>query len=426
MTRRNVDAVVVGGGSAGMAAALRLREAGHSVAIVEREPFLGGILLQCIHSGFGLHEFGEDLTGPEYAERFIGPVLGSGIEVWLNATVMRIEGASGARRVTAFCGRAGIVSFDARAVVLAMGCRERNRGNIPIAGTRPAGVFTAGLAQRLVNVEGCIPGRRAVIVGSGDIGLIMARRLTLVGCEVLAVIEIQPYPSGIVRNIVQCLNDFSIPLYLSHVVSRIEGRDRVEAVEVTPLRDGRPDREGAFRISCDTVLLSVGLIPENELSRAAGVVLDDATAGARVDAELMTGQPGIFACGNVLHVHDLVDFVTEEARRCGERAAAWLAGASRANQLKVVAGANVRYVVPGACAPGRQNVLFLRPLVVKNDAALRVCIDGREVTARRLAHIQPSEMIRLAIEPEAIASAFPPPGSEPPGSAARSLEVSIQ
>jgi NADPH-dependent 2,4-dienoyl-CoA reductase/sulfur reductase-like enzyme len=388
-----------------MAAALRLRQEGAEVVIAERDPFLGGILPQCIHSGFGLHEFGEDLTGPEYAERFITSVRSSGIEVLLDATVTELGGEPGRRTVTALSGGRGLVRMTTRAVVLAMGCRERNRGNVAIAGTRPAGVFTAGLAQRLVNIEGCIPGRRVVIVGSGDIGLIMARRLTLVGCEVPAVVEIQPYPSGSARNIVQCLNDYGIPLYMSHVVSRIEGRDRVQSVVVAPLRDGSPDGERSFRIPCDTVLLSVGLIPENELSRAAGIPLNAATAGPWVDADLMTRSEGIFACGNVLHVHDLVDYVSEEARRCGERAAGWLAGGRAREEaalhpsFPVTAGANVRYVVPNACAPGRENVFFLRPLVVKNDARLEVSIGGEVVRTRRFPHVQPSEMIRLGLDP---------------------------
>jgi NADPH-dependent 2,4-dienoyl-CoA reductase/sulfur reductase-like enzyme len=396
--RRQVDAVVVGGGSAGLAAALQMRAAGLSVAIVERDPFLGGILLQCIHSGFGLREFKEDLTGPEYAERFIRPVLASGIDVFLDATVVDISEEPHGRAVTALSRGLGVVRFSASVVVLAMGCRERNRGNVAIAGTRPAGVLTAGLAQRLVNIEGCIPGRNVVIVGSGDIGLIMARRLTLVGCTVRAVVEIQSYPSGSARNIVQCLNDNSIPLYLGHVVTRIEGRNRVEAVQVAPLEDGNAAPDAGFRIPCDTVLLSVGLIPENELSRAAGVPINDGTAGPWVDADLMTGAPGIFACGNVLHVHDLVDFVTEEARRCADRAVAFLQGEPKRRMLAVSPGANVRYVVPNACAPDRQNVFFLRPLVVKNDAVLEVRMGGREVKTRRFAHVQPSEMIRLALE----------------------------
>jgi NADPH-dependent 2,4-dienoyl-CoA reductase/sulfur reductase-like enzyme len=422
MMQRTVDAVVVGGGSAGLAAALAMRGKGLSVAIVERDPFLGGILLQCIHSGFGLHEFGEDLTGPQYAERFIGPTLTAGIDVYLDATVMEIgTDENGGRLLTAFSRRIGIVQFSARAVVLAMGCRERNRGNVAIAGTRPAGVFTAGLAQRLVNIEGCIPGNRVVIVGSGDIGLIMARRLTLVGCTVLAVVEIQPYPSGSVRNIVQCLNDFSIPLYLGHIVARIEGHDRVQAVQVAPLREGQPEYDKGFRLECDTILLSVGLIPENELSRAAGVSINDGTSGPWVDADLMTSVPGIFACGNVLHVHDLVDFVTEEGRRCGERAATYLREGPTRATIRVTPGANVRYVVPNACAPDRQNVLFLRPLVVKNEAVLSVRIDGKEVKTRKLAHVQPSEMIRLPLDPGTLPAADHAGGGVPPV-----MEVSIK
>jgi NADPH-dependent 2,4-dienoyl-CoA reductase/sulfur reductase-like enzyme len=412
---RTVDAVVVGGGSAGLAAAISLRAAGRTVALVERDPFLGGILLQCIHSGFGIQEFGEDLTGPEYAERFVRLAGGAGMETCLDTTVMEIAGREGERAITAYSRSRGLLTFRARAVILAMGCRERNRGNIAIAGTRPAGVFTAGLAQRLVNIEGCIPGRRVVIIGSGDIGLIMARRLTLVGCAVLGVIEIQPYPSGLVRNIVQCLNDFSIPLHLAHVVTRIEGRDRVQAVEVAPLADGHPDTSRAFRLECDTVLLSVGLIPENELSRAAGVAINQETLGPWVDADLMTGVAGIFACGNVLHVHDLVDFVTEEARRCGERAAAWLAGEARPAMLALRAGANVRYVVPNACVAGRENVIFLRPLVVKNDAVLEVRADGQTLKSRKLPHVQPSEMIRLTLEK----------GLVPPGDAGEPVAVEV-
>ena len=431
MIARSVDALVVGGGSAGLAAALRLREAGASVAVVEREPFLGGILLQCIHSGFGLHEFGEDLTGPEYAERFIRPALRAGIEFYLDATVTEIgeepgEGAAG-RTVIALSRSLGVVRFTTRAVVLAMGCRERNRGNVAIAGTRPAGVFTAGLAQRLVNIEGCVPGSSAVIIGSGDIGLIMARRLTLVGCEVRAVVEIQSYPSGNTRNIVQCLNDYSIPLHLGHVVTRIEGRDRVEAVRVAPLStEGEAMTGREFRIPCDTVLLSVGLIPENELSRGAGVPINEGTGGPWVDADYMTGARGIFACGNVLHVHDLVDFVTEEARLCAGRAAAFLAGAPVEAMLPVSAGANVRSVVPNSCAPSRETVFTLRSLVVKNDARLIVRVGGQEVRAKRLAHVQPSEMIRFVLEPGAVPQALPGMPSSRAAPTVSSMEVSLQ
>jgi NADPH-dependent 2,4-dienoyl-CoA reductase/sulfur reductase-like enzyme len=403
MLEKTYDAVVIGCGAAGMAAALALREGGRSAAVVEREEFLGGILMQCIHNGFGLHEFGADLTGPEFAERLLSGVLAGGIDVFPDTTVMEISGGEGARAVTAVGREHGVVRLGCRAVVLAMGCRERNRGNVAIGGTRPAGIFTAGLAQRLMNLDGYLPGRRVAVIGSGDIGLIMARRLTLVGAEVPAVVEIMPYPSGLARNISQCLNDFSIPLHLSHVVSRITGRDRVDGVEVTPLAGGAPDCERSFRVDCDTVLLSVGLIPENELSRKAGVPLSDDTGGPVVDADLMTAVPGIFACGNVLHVHDLVDFVVEEGRRCGQAVCRYLDG-GRAQQFPLVAGTNVRSVTPNFYAPRQENVLYLRSLVVKNGAVLSLRIDGVEIKKRRLAHVQPSEMIRLSLKP----SDFPP------------------
>jgi len=401
VTDRRYDAVVVGAGSAGMAAALRMRTRGLSVAVVEREDHLGGILIQCIHNGFGLHRFRADLTGPEYADRFIQPLIAAGIDAYLDATVLSIAAeADGKRTVTVCSSRYGVLRLSAGAVVLAMGCRERNRGNVGISGTRPAGVFTAGLAQRLVNIEGWLPGRRAVIVGSGDIGLIMARRLTLAGCEVLCVVEIQPYPSGIVRNIVQCLNDFSIPLHLGHVITRIRGRQRVEGVEVAPLADGAPDLSRLFALECDTVLLSVGLVPENEISARAGVRINRATGGPYVDADHMTSVDGLYACGNVLHVHDLVDYVTEEAESTGESVARRLGGAPAGPaQQRVAAGANVRYVVPNSWVPGRANDFFLRSLVVKNDAELSVSVDGREVSSRRLSHVQPSEMIRLSLTP---------------------------
>ncbi len=435
MKERHYDVAVIGGGSAGMAAASVVRQRGYTAAIFEREEYLGGILMQCIHSGFGLHEFGEDLTGPEFAERFISRVLEAGADVYTDTTVMDLRaadkgagggegagargGKSGGHLIRACSRRSGVMSVACRAVVLAMGCRERNRGNVAIAGTRPAGVFTAGLVQRLVNIEGYIPGRRAVIVGSGDIGLIMARRLTMVGVEIPAVIEIQPYPSGTVRNIVQCLNDFGIPLYLSHVVSRITGQGRVDGVEVTPLVDGKPDYGKSFRIPCDTVLLSVGLIPENELSRSAGIPLSGDTGGPFVDADLQTGVPGVFACGNVLHVHDLVDFASEEARRCGEAVCRSLSG-EKTSQMKVSAGANVRYVVPNSFAVGRENVFYLRSLVVKNDAVLSVKAGGVEIRRRKLAHVQPSEMIKLVLAPQDM-----PPASPPSAQPVPTMEVSI-
>jgi NADPH-dependent 2,4-dienoyl-CoA reductase/sulfur reductase-like enzyme len=278
-----------------------------------------------------------------------------------------------------------------------MGCRERNRGNVRIPGSRPAGVFTAGLAQRLVNIEGYIPGKEIVIIGSGDIGLIMARRMSWVGCKVKAVVEIMPYPSGLTRNIVQCLKDFDIPLYLSSQTTNIFGNDRVEGVEVTPLMEGVPIPEKKFRIDCDTVLLSVGLVPENELSREAGVELNGTTGGPQVDARLMTNAEGVFACGNVLHVHDLVDWVAEEARRAGIQAAAWLKGERPGTQIRLKAGANVRYVNPGRLCPQGENKIYLRSMIVKNDAVLELKLDNQVFKTVRQSHVQPSEMINVSI-----------------------------
>jgi NADPH-dependent 2,4-dienoyl-CoA reductase/sulfur reductase-like enzyme len=419
------DAVVIGGGAAGMAAALELDGAGFSVAIIEREDHLGGILMQCIHNGFGLQEFSEELTGPEFAERFIGKTAASGIKIYLNTTVTSLHsGESGSSadagfenlRFTRsykelFCVSRdlGVLRVRARAVILAMGCRERNRGNVRIPGSRPAGVYTAGLAQRLVNIEGYIPGKNVVIIGSGDIGLIMARRMSWVGCQVKAVVEILPYPSGLTRNIVQCLHDFDIPLYLSSQTTNIFGNDRVEGVEVTPMENGALIPERAFRIDCDTVLLSVGLVPENELSKEAGVELNGTTNGPLVDSSLMTNVEGIFACGNVLHVHDLVDWVAEEARRAGGYAAEWLRGERPAVQVRVKAGSNVRYVNPGKINPRGENRIYLRSLIVKNDAALELRIDNRVIRSIRQSHVQPSEMINLSLSPKDLeGAAFSP------------------
>ncbi|MEN6499174.1 MAG: FAD-dependent oxidoreductase [Rectinema sp.] len=405
MKELSFDAVVIGGGAAGMAAALELDTRGHSVLIVEREATLGGILMQCIHNGFGLIEFNEELTGPEFAQRFEEDIRNRNIQTSLRTTVLDIREEGGLKAIYCVSPSQGMMRIEARAIVLAMGCRERTRGNIRIPGTRPAGIYTAGLAQRLINIEGFIPGKDVVIIGSGDIGLIMARRMSWSGCKVHAVIEILPYPSGLTRNIVQCLDDFGIPLYLSHLVTNIYGKDRVEGIEVTPIESGALMHEKAFRIACDTVLLSVGLVPENELSRNAGIELQPATNGPWVDSTLMTTMPGVFACGNVLHVHDLVDYVVEEARRAGANAAAWLSGYRPARELRVKAGPNIRYVMPMRVNLERENRFYMRSLIVKNDARLEVRLDGAVVRSRRLAHVQPSEMLSLMLVPEELSAA---------------------
>lgn len=405
MKNFSFDAVVIGGGAAGMASALELKKRGSSVVIIEREEELGGILMQCIHNGFGLIEFNEELSGPEFAQRVHEQVEAQAIPSFCGTTVLDIRPDGDRKIVYCVSSREGVMQIQTRAIILAMGCRERNRGNIRIPGSRPSGVFTAGLAQRLVNIEGYIPGKDVVIIGSGDIGLIMARRLSWVGCKVHAVVEILPYPSGLTRNIVQCLNDFNIPLYLSHLTTEIYGKDRVEGVEITPIQNGALVYEKSFRIPCDTVLLSVGLVPENELSRNAGVEINPATNGPWVDSTLMTSVPGIFACGNVLHVHDLVDYVVEEARRAGSFAADWLAGKHPARELRVKTGANVRYINPSRVDPSRQNKLYLRSLVVKNDSVLEVKVDNRVVKQLKKAHIQPSEMLTVSLGPDELAQA---------------------
>ncbi|MCE5255281.1 MAG: NAD(P)/FAD-dependent oxidoreductase [Spirochaetaceae bacterium] len=394
------DAVVIGGGAAGMSAATELKSRGFSVIVLDREEEMGGILMQCIHNGFGLIEFKEELSGPEFAQRVHAKATSLDIPMLTGTTVLDIKAEGEQRIVHCISSAQGVIEIIARAIILAMGCRERNRGNIRIPGTRPSGIFTAGLAQRLVNIEGYIPGKDVVIIGSGDIGLIMARRLSWVGCKVHAVVEILPYPSGLTRNIVQCLNDFNIPLYLSHQTTNIYGVDRVEGVEVTPIENGAMVYGKSFQIPCDTLLLSVGLIPENELSKKAGIELNPATNGPWVDSSLMTSVPGIFACGNVLHVHDLVDFVVEESRRTGSFAADWLSGKRPQKELRVKTGANVRYVNPARVNPDRDNKLYMRSLVVKNDAVLEVKVDNRIVRSIKKQHIQPSEMLSLSLGPQ--------------------------
>ena len=404
MKELHYDAVVIGGGAAGMAAALELEAEGFSCALIEREDHLGGILMQCIHNGFGLHEFKEELTGPEFAERFIERVIKSKIAVFLNTTVTSYSvidsPSSGSSKELNCISPSGIIKIKTRAVMLAMGCRERNRGNIRIPGSRPAGVYTAGLAQRLVNIEGYIPGKEVVVIGSGDIGLIMARRMSWVGCKVKAVVEIMPYPAGLTRNIVQCLQDFDIPLYLSSQTTGIFGNDRVEGIEVTPMENGTLAHGKSFRIDCDTVLLSVGLVPENELSRAAGVMLNPVTNGPLVDSFLMTNTDGVFASGNVLHVHDLVDWVCEESRRAGLYAAKWLRGERPSLQIRTKAGSHVRYVNPAQITPDRDNTIYLRSMIVKSDAVLELRLNDQVIRSKKERHIQPSEMISFKIGPK--------------------------
>lgn len=396
MNEYQYDVVVIGGGAAGMAAALEIKRQGFEPVIIDREEHLGGILLQCIHNGFGLHEFKEELTGPEYAERFANQVRDQNIPVFLETTVAEIKDGE-TKELSCYSKTHGVFLVQARAVVLAMGCRERNRGNIGTPGTRPAGVFTAGLAQRLINIEGLVPGKEFVIVGSGDIGLIMARRLSWIGCKVHAVVEIQPYPSGLTRNIVQCLHDFQIPLYLSHAITRISGKDRVAGVDITPIIDGAYDFSKTFNVPCDSLLLSVGLLPENEISRKAGVQINFQHNGPEVDSTMMTSCDGIFACGNVLHVHDLVDFVSEESRKTGTFVAGYLKGIAPKKQYQMQSGRNVRYVVPEKLDPEKENTFYLRPMIVKPAAVMEIRANNQVIKTIRKSHIQPSEMISFSL-----------------------------
>lgn len=396
------DIIVVGGGPAGLAAAHAAWQDGcKSICIVERDKELGGILNQCIHNGFGLHFFKEELTGPEYAGRFIDMLRETGVTVKTDTMVLEITPG---KQVHVVSAADGYEILEAKAVVLAMGCRERTRGAIGIPGTRPAGVFTAGAAQRYLNIEGYMVGKRVVILGSGDIGLIMARRMTLEGAKVLACVEVMPYSGGLTRNIVQCLHDFDIPLYLSHTITDIQGRDRVERVTVAEVGPDRRPIAGTERtFDCDTVLLSVGLIPENELSRAAGLEMDPRTNGPCVYENMETSVPGVFACGNVVHVHDLVDFVTAESQRAGRAAAAFCAGgrAAATPLLPLKAGNGVGYTVPQQIRmenTGDGVPVFFRVRAVYRDAKIVVRdAEGTQIAAFPREHLAPGEMetIRL-------------------------------
>lgn len=395
------DVVVIGGGPAGMAAALAAHKAGARVAIVEREQHLGGILRQCIHPGFGLSHFKQELTGPEYAQRFIDQMHGTDIALFLNSMVIGIDSGEPTEdtsvHTVTLMSTAGMLQLTGRAIVLAMGCRERTRSEIKIPGSRPAGVFTAGLAQRYINIENLKPGSHAVILGSGDIGLIMARRCTLEEVSVEGVYELMPYANGLRRNVKNCLDDFGIPLHLSTTVTRVIGHDRVEAVEVSQVDEHLAPIPGTERIvTCDTLLLSVGLIPENELSVVAGVELDPRTQGAVVDQSLQTGVPGIFACGNVLHVHDLADNVTTESERAGATAAAYAMGAGAGAvpdcELTVSPAGIAGYALPGritAAALTKLNFRVRRPV---NAACVRILADGEELFVGKVRAFKPSVM----------------------------------
>ena len=399
----NYEIVIVGGGPAGLAAAVAAYDAGvKSILILERDKELGGILNQCIHNGFGLHTFHEELTGPEYAARFAAQVRARNIEVRLDTMVLDI---SREKVVTAVSRKEGLTEIRAGAVILAMGCRERSRGALNIPGYRPAGIYTAGTAQRLVNMEGFLPGKEVVILGSGDIGLIMARRMTLEGAKVKLVAELMPYSGGLKRNIVQCLDDFGIPLKLSHTVVDVQGKQRVTGVTVAQVDENRRPIPGTEeQIACDTLLLSCGLIPENELSRGLGVALNPVTGGPTVNESLETSIPGVFAAGNVLHVHDLVDYVSEEAGNAGRAAAAYVRrGEGETRQIPIAFDGGIRYTVPASLDPGRVTekltVRFRVGQVLKNRRVV-VYLDGQPVLKRKRPVMAPGEMEQVVLTRE--------------------------
>ncbi len=398
-----VNIVIVGGGPAGLAAAAAAYDAGErSILILERDSMLGGILNQCIHNGFGLHTFKEELTGPEYAKRFEDQVEARGIACKLNTMVMDI---SPEKVVTAMNRTDGMFTIEAGAVVLAMGCRERSRGALNIPGYRPAGIYSAGTAQRLVNIEGFMPGREVVILGSGDIGLIMARRMTLEGAKVKVVAELMPYSGGLKRNIVQCLDDFGIPLKLSHTVVDIQGKDRVTGVTIAEVDSRNKPIPGTEEFySCDTLLLSCGLLPENELSRQAGVALSPVTNGPVVNESLETSIPGVFAAGNVLHVHDLVDYVSEEAAAAGRNAAAYVRGdlvEDRSHEIPLEFAGGPRYTVPATLDPAKMGdavTIRFRVGAVMKNRFVDLYLDDERVLHRRRQVMAPGEMEELVLK----------------------------
>ena len=398
------ELVIIGGGPAGMAAAVAAYEAGvRDILILERDNALGGILRQCIHNGFGLHRFGEELTGPEYAYKYETMVRELNIPYMLDTMVIEVAPD---KTVTAMNRENGIFTVEADAVILAMGCRERPKGALNIAGHRPAGIFTAGTAQKFVNMKGYMPGREVVILGSGDIGLIMARRMTLEGAKVKAVCELMPYSGGLARNIEQCLNDFNIPLHLSHTVVNIHGRERLEGVTIARVDENRrPIKESEEYIPCDTLLLSCGLIPENELTKGAGITLDRVTGGASVNGERETEIEGIFACGNVLHVHDLVDYVSEESAIAGKAAAKYIQGkANKEISISLKTDGKVRYTVPQRLTEVSDTSVYFRVADVYRDAKIVVRDGDKVIISKKKQRLAPAEMEKVELTKDIIAS----------------------
>lgn len=405
------DIVVIGGGPAGMAAAIAAKKAGtDSVLILERDTRIGGILLQCIHNGFGLHYFGEELTGPEYAARFSDQVQELGIEYKTDTMVLEVANKDdGSHVVSAINTVDGLMKIEARAVILSMGCRERTRGALIIPGSRPAGIFTAGAAQRFVNIDGYLPGKKVVILGSGDIGLIMARRLTLEGAQVKLICEVMPFSAGLRRNIVQCVENFDIPLKFSHTIVKIHGRERVEGVTVAAVDSNRKPIPGTEEyVECDTLLLSVGLIPENEISTACGVSIDSSTSGPIVNEHMQTSVPGIFACGNTVHVHDLVDFVTAESLRAGENAAKYVQGKIKNNGQHVTLrpGNRVRYTVPQYIESTESDTntsIMFRSTDVYKDVYIEIYSNNERIKSIKKKVVRPGEMQVVELNPEQLA-----------------------
>lgn len=404
MKQHNYDIVIVGGGPAGMAAAIAAKKNGtDSILILERDTRIGGILLQCIHNGFGLHHFGEELTGPEYAGRFSEEVEKLGIEYKTDTMVLEVNAQ---KQVTAINSKDGLMQIQAKAVILATGCRERTRGALVIPGTRPAGIFTAGSAQRFVNIDGYLPGKKIVILGSGDIGLIMARRLTLEGAEVKLICELMPFSAGLRRNIVQCVENFNIPLKFSHTITKIHGKERVEGVSVAAVdKNRKPIPETEEFIECDTLLLSVGLIPENEISSASGIAIDSTTSGPVVDEHMQTSAEGIFACGNTVHVHDLVDFVTQESLKAGENASKYVQGIRTKNPKNIVLrpGNRVRYTVPQHIQSNESDTpvsIMFRPTDVYRNVQITVYSNDVRIKSVKKKIVRPGEMQVIELNPE--------------------------